>query len=75
MFPFDDDDDGDGDDDDNELFLWYGWPTKGVKPYFQPGPLLEILTIANLRHAASRVVKNSTRFKFVCFFCKCPSIY
>ena len=24
-------------------------------PYFQPGPLSEILTIANLRHAASRV--------------------
>ena len=38
----------------DELFLWYGWPTKGVKPYFQPGPLSEILTIANLRHAASR---------------------
>ena len=28
---------------------------KAFKPYFQPGPLLEILTIANLRHAASRV--------------------
>ena len=40
---------------DDELFLWYGWPTKGVKPYFQPGPLSEILTIANLRHAASRI--------------------
>ena len=25
-----DDDDDDDDDDDNELFLWYGWPTKGV---------------------------------------------
>ena len=36
-------------------FLWYGWPTKCVWPYFQPGPLSEILTIANLRHAASRV--------------------
>ena len=23
---FDDDDD----DDDDELFMWYGWPTKGV---------------------------------------------
>ena len=22
-------DDYDDDDDDNELFLWYGWPTKG----------------------------------------------
>ena len=31
--PLDDDDDDadDGDDDDDdELFLWYGWPTKGV---------------------------------------------
>ena len=27
------------------LFLWYGWPTKGVQPYFQS--LSEILTIAN----------------------------
>ena len=26
----DDDDDGDDDDDDDELFLWYGWPTKGI---------------------------------------------
>ena len=42
-------------DDDDEFFLWYGWPTKGVSPYFQPGPLSEILTIANLQHAASRV--------------------
>ena len=28
---------------------------KAFTPYFQPGPLSEILTIANLRHAASRV--------------------
>ena len=40
---------------DEELFLRYCWPTKGVYFYFQPGPLSEILTIANLRHAASRV--------------------
>ena len=53
-FVDDDADDDDDDDDDNELFLWYGWPTKGVKPYFQPGPLSEILTIANLWQAASR---------------------
>ena len=45
----------DDDDDDDELFLWYGWPTKGVQPYFQPGPLSEILTIANLRHAVSKL--------------------
>ena len=24
------DDDDDDDDDDDELFLWYGWPMKGV---------------------------------------------
>ena len=32
------------------MFLWYSSPTKGVYPYFQLGPLPEILTIANLRH-------------------------
>ena len=48
-------DDDDDDDDDDELFLWYGWPTKGVWPYLQPGPLPEILTIVNTRHAASRI--------------------
>ena len=37
------------------IVLWYGWPTKVVSPYFQPGPLSKILTIANLRHAASRI--------------------
>ena len=37
----------------DDLFLWYGWLVKGFKPYFQPGPLSEIFTIANLRHAAS----------------------
>ena len=26
----DDDDDDDDDDADDELFLWYGWPTKGI---------------------------------------------
>ena len=48
-------DDNDDDDDDDELFVWYGWLTKDVQPYFQPGSLSEFLTIANLRHAASRV--------------------
>ena len=37
------------------IVLLYGWPTKGAEPYFQPGSLSEILTIANLRHAASRI--------------------
>ena len=33
--------------DNDELFLRNGWPTKGVKPYFQLGPLSKIFTIAN----------------------------
>ena len=49
---FDDDDD---DNENNELLLWYGWPTKGIYHYFQLRPLSEILTIANLQHAASRI--------------------
>ena len=46
---------GPGTDNDDDLFLWYGWPTKGVWPYFQSRPLSEILTIANLRNAAFRL--------------------
>ena len=42
-------------DEDYELFLLYSRPTKGVWPYFQPGTLLEILTITNLRHTVSRI--------------------
>ena len=37
------------------VFFWYGWPTKDVYPFFQPGPLSEILTISNLQHAVSRI--------------------
>ena len=29
-FEANDDDDDDDDDDGDELFLYYGWPTKGV---------------------------------------------
>ena len=39
----------------DKFFLWYDWPTKGVLPSFQPGPLAEILTIANFRRAAIRI--------------------
>ena len=39
--------------DDDELFLWYGWLTKGIQSYFMLGPL--ILTIANLQLLVSRV--------------------
>ena len=38
-----------------ELFLWYGRPAKDVKPYFELKALSEILTIANFRHATSRI--------------------
>ena len=40
---------------DDELFLRNDWPKKGIKPYCQPGLPSEILTIANLQHAASRI--------------------
>ena len=39
----DDNDDDDDDDDDDDLFLW------NVCVYFQPRPLSEIITIANLQ--------------------------
>ena len=45
----------DDDDDDDELLLWNCLPTKGVQPYFQPKPLSEIFTKANLLHVASTV--------------------
>ena len=38
-----------------ELFLWNGWLTKDVKPFFEAWPLSEILTIANLQQAVIRV--------------------
>ena len=47
------------------MFLRYGWPTKDVYLYFQPAPLSEILTIANLWHAASRIWTSAeTEFRF-----------
>ena len=39
--------------DDDELFYWYGWPVKGFWPHFQPGPLSEVLTIANFWHSST----------------------
>ena len=53
VFPKYGGDDNDNDDDD-ELVLWYGWLKKGTWTYFQPGPLSEILTTADLWHSASR---------------------
>ena len=43
------------DDDDHELFLRNGWPTKGIKPCFQPGPMSKILAIASLQYTASSI--------------------
>ena len=51
----DDNDDDDDDDDDEDLFVWNGQRTKSFKSYFQPRPLSEVLTIANLQHAASKI--------------------
>ena len=51
----DDDDDDDDEDEDDELFLWYGWPKKGVYFYFQPELLSKILTIANFQLAPSSI--------------------
>ena len=45
----------DDDDDDDKLFLQNGWWTLGVYPYFQPGPLAETLTIADLWDPVRRV--------------------
>ena len=50
-----DDDDDDDDDGDDKLFLWNGWPKKGVYSYFRTGPLSEILTTTNLGHTARRI--------------------
>ena len=45
----------DDDDDDHELFLRNGWPTKGIKPCFQPGSMSKILAIASLQYTASSI--------------------
>ena len=42
----------------NEWLLRNDWPKKSVRPYFQPGPLPEILFIANLRNAGSEMLRN-----------------
>ena len=58
------------DDDDDELFLGNGWPTKGVKTYFQMEPLSEILTIANQRQAASTIwTGTESEFRLCWRFC------
>ena len=50
--------------DDDKLFLQNGWLTKGVKPYFQWGPLSVILTITNLGYAASSSIWACTKPEF-----------
>ena len=52
------------DDDDNEMFLGSGWLTKR--------PLLEILTIANLRHAACRI-RTCAESEFRLSWIKCSN--
>ena len=59
---------------------WWWWIVFGVwltderrLAYFQPGPLSEILTIANLRHAASRIwICADPEFR-VCWMKLCSS--
>ena len=41
--------------DDEYDELCHGWPTKDFLLYFHKGRLSEMLTIANLQHAASRI--------------------
>lgn len=48
---------------DDELFLWEGSSIKGIQPYFQLGPLSDILTIGNLQHAAGRIFLVHVLFK------------
>ena len=61
------------DDDDDESFLWYGWPTKSIQPYFQPGPLSEIFTITILRHAGSRIWTSAEPAFRLCWMKLCSS--
>ena len=50
------------------IVLWYGWPMKDFKHYFQPGPLSDILTIANLWHTASSFwTGKRTHDALICF--------
>ena len=51
----DDDDDDDDDDNDDKSFFRNGWPTKMLKSYFQPEPILKVLTNANTHQTASRI--------------------
>ena len=41
--------------DDDELFLRMTDRRRAFTPHFQPGPLSEILTRANVPHAPSRI--------------------
>ena len=38
------------------VLLLNRWPTEYVRPYFQLGPLSEMVTTANFQHAVSRIV-------------------
>ena len=56
-----------------ELFLWYGWLTKRVYPYFQWDRLSEILTITNLQHAVSRIWTSAEPEFRLCWMKVCSS--
>ena len=45
--------------DDGELLLQDGWPTKGVQPYFQPGPLpFSLSQISNTPRSGFESLQN-----------------
>ena len=46
-------------DEEDILFAWSRLLGKYVKSYFQAGPLSEVVTIANLPHAASRILTSA----------------
>ena len=61
------------DNDDAVLFLRNGWLMEGILTYFQPGPLSEILTILNLRNAASRIWNCAEQEFRICWRKLCGS--
>ena len=54
------------------MMMMMNW-MKGIKLYFQPGPLSEILTITNLWHTASRIWTCSEPEFRLCWMKLCSS--
>ena len=58
---------------DDKLFCGMVYRQKAFRLYFQPKPLPEILTIANLRHAASRIRTCAEPEFSICWVKLCSS--